>query len=95
MLCPSCVVYAIPANPTLEYKIGIYFSLEGLTALALHHQHALRSNVPLKGQIERSKPRDATADGQNRRDPDIWALRSGATGSDADSPAAKDARARL
>jgi hypothetical protein len=83
VLCPSCVVYAIPGHPTLEYKIGIYFSLEGLAALALHHQRALRSNVPLKRQIERSKPRYATADGQNRRDPDIWALCSRAAGGDA------------
>jgi hypothetical protein len=53
-------------------------SLKRLAALALHHQLALRRYVPLKRQIERIEPRDTIPDGQGRRDPDIWALRSGA-----------------
>jgi hypothetical protein len=58
-------------------------SLKRLAALALHNQLALRRYVPLKRQIERIEPRDTIPDGQGRRDPDIWALRSGAPGSDA------------
>jgi hypothetical protein len=58
-------------------------SLKRLAALALHHQLALRRYVPLKRQIERSEVRDAIADGQRRRDPDIWALRRGGPGGDA------------
>ena len=58
-------------------------SLKRLAALALHHQLALRRYVPLKRQIERIESRDTIADGQSRRDPDIWALRSGAPGGDA------------
>jgi hypothetical protein len=58
-------------------------SLKRLAAPALHHQRALRSYGPLKRQIERSEVRYTIADGQSRRDPDIWALRSGAPGGDA------------
>jgi hypothetical protein len=81
--CPSCVVYAISGHATFEHIIGIDMSLKRLAAPALHHDHALRSYVPLKCQIERIEPRDTIANGQSRRDPDIWTLRSGASGSDA------------